>query len=115
MGEQKRTRRQAVIDAARLIGYTITPSPGTDPGMLLYALQSPDGMWVSDAPLHVASFRFMWMAAVYALQRENIDVSTLVSRGDLRACESGMRAVHRRRADYARAQSRAYAGPAKPR
>lgn len=77
-------RRQACIDAALLLGYTIAMN-GND---MLYSLYK-DGEMVRHVPLVPVntlgtriSFAHKWCAAAYALCREGVDVETIISRRD---------------------------------
>lgn len=115
---RRHSHRQALIDACRLIGYTIEPAadkwgPYTkDKSMYVVVnpagnvLRVPGGWTDNQDSGKVMSFRFMWQAAAVALTREGVNIDALKPSREERRTERAARKVRRKRNKQERAARR---------
>jgi hypothetical protein len=63
--------RQAMVDAARLLGFTFEECPRKRGDFRKYYLRCPSGRYA------LRSFSYLWQAAKYALEMRDLDVEAL--------------------------------------
>lgn len=117
-GDNKWRKRQAMIDTARMLGYSITPYTGAS-GTMCYVV-TRDGNplcfgdhpeagelppWMVSTPI---IFKHMWRAAAFALKKDGIDARTLAPSRENGVGESRVPTIFELRNQLERASDRAY-------